>query len=399
MARKLGLRLWALDRDAILDRAKKKTGLGDLGNDNYIETLDRLIDNARKVELTPLGECCLHFVARRTAINRLCIEDYIKRHPEVEAIPIESPIFIVGFPRTGTTLLQNVLSLGPGYRALYLWELATPYPVHEDAETDRRLRMSKVALPLRLIKMGVPEMTGAHDIRVDTKEECWLLLANTLVLMLTDIATGLHEWNDWLMAMDRSWAYAEYKRMLQLLAHRKPPAKFVLKCPTHLWNLEPILKTFPDACTVWTHRNPINSIASFSSLMALGRRLFLGRVDTARVGEMVEERFHAGVKSAMEVRERVGDERFYDANFETLVNDIPAAVRDIKEHFGLTHDADAGKMVRNFIEQPRKDKPGKHVYHPEQFGLDPQEIVDRFGDYIERFDINAKGFDRKVRRL
>ncbi|MEW6069247.1 MAG: sulfotransferase [Candidatus Thermoplasmatota archaeon] len=383
----LGLRIWELNRDAILSRAKRKTGLDNFGNDNYIKLMDRLIDNVKRAGLTPLGTWFIHFVAQKTAVNRLYIEDYIEKHPEVEDIPIKSPIFIVGFPRTGTTLLQNVLSLGPGYRALYLWELATPYPVHEDREKDRRMRMNNVEIPLRLIKMGVPALAIVHDARVDTKEECWILLANTLGVVTTDLITGLHEWNDWLMAMDRKWVYEEYKRMLQIQAHLTPTERFVLKCPTHLWNLEPILKTFPDAYIVWAHRNPIESIASFSNLAYIGRRIFLGYADTRRVGEMVEERFHSGVKDAMKFRERIGNSCFYDVNFEILVKDIPGAVKNIKKHFDLEHSKEADKAVREFLAQPRKDTPGKHVYSPEQFGLNPIEIVERFEDYIERFDI------------
>ena len=389
MGRKAGLKKGELNRDEILDSARKKTGLHDLGNERYVEVLDRLIDNAEKIDITPLGRYAIYFLAQRTAMNRLHIENYIKKHPEVEDISLKSPVIIVGFPRTGTTLLQNVLSTGTEYRALYLWELATPYPLHEDPKKDREMRIRRVDLPLRLIKIGVPEMTAAHDIGTHTKEECWILLANTLALTNTDIATGLHEWNDWLMAMDRSWVFEEYKRMLQLQAHITPTGIFVLKCPSHLWNLEPILKVFPDACIVWAHRNPVNSIASFASLMGLGRRVFFGRIDTAWVGEMMEGRFHSGAKEVMRLRDRMGDERFYDINFETLIKDIPKAVGSIRDHFGLPHGEKADTAVRAFLERPRKDKPGKHSYSAEQFGLDEKEVVERFKEYIERFEIKV----------
>jgi len=241
-----------------------------------------------------------------------------------------------------------------------------------------------------LIRLGAPEMSLAHDVKADSKEECWILLANTLALGNTDIATGLHQWNKWLMAMDRSWVYEDYKRMLQIQAHVTPTKRFVLKCPSHLWNLEFILKIFPDACVVWSHRNPVNSIASFCSLMGLGRRIFFGHIDAELVGEMMEARFLSGVQEIMEFRQRVGDERFYDINFETLIEDIPRAVMDIKKHFDLPHGKQADREVREYLQRPRGDKPGKHIYGPEQFGLDRDEIIDRFGDYIERFGIYVK---------
>ena len=65
------------------------------------------------------------------------------------------------------------------------------------------------------------------------------------------------------------------------------------------------------------------------------------------MGELIEERFNSTVKDAMRFRDRVGDERFYDMNYETLVKDIPVGVRQIKEHFGLPHG-------------PENDQGGEH---------------------------------------
>jgi hypothetical protein len=388
LERSIGLRIWELDRNAIFDKVKRKTGLNNLGNDKYIEVLDRLIDNSRKVEITPIGECFISYIVQKTAMNRLYIEDYIGKHPEVEDIPIESPIFIVGFPRTGTTLLQNVLSVGGDYRALYLWELVTPYPLHENKEIDRRMRMNRVDLPLRLFKIAVPELAIVHDVKIDSKEECWLLKANTLVIMDSDIGTGLHEWNNWLNTQDRSWVYSEYKRMLQIQSYLIPTKRFVLKCPTHLRDLKLILKIFPDACIVWTHRNPINSIASTSSLMCFVKRFFSGRIgDQKQVGELVMARFHSIVKEAMKFRNYISDSQFFDINFETLIKNIPKAVEDIREHFRLPHRQEHDMAVGEFLDKSQKGKIGKHRYSLKQFSLDPQEIVNRFGDYIERFEI------------
>jgi hypothetical protein len=188
--------------------------------------------------------------------------------------------------------------------------------------------------------------------------------------------------------MNRRWVYEEYKRLLQIQASITPTSIFVLKCPTHLWNLKPILEVFPDACIVWTHRNPRNSIASTSSLMALAQRFFFDKVDDQkRIGELVEERFYSITDEAIKFREYVGDDQFYDINFETLIKDIPGAVRNIRKHFRLTHTKEHDKAVQEYLDKPRKDKPGKHKYSPEQFGLDPKEIVERFNNYIDRFDI------------
>ena len=383
------LDLWKLDKDDVIDKVTKKTGLSDFGNPKYLLTLEKFLQNAQKIELTPLAQYFINFIAQKTATNRLYIEGYIKQHPEIEDITIKAPLFITGFPRTGTTLLQNTLSAGEGYRALYLWELATPYPLHNNPEKDKRMRINKVQLPFRLVRLRLPEIANVHDVRVDTKEECWILIANTLVILHLDIAIGLKEWNDWLMTIDRTWAYEEYKRMLQIQAYIRPTEQFVLKCPSHLWNLQPLLKVFPDAHIVWTHRNPTNSIASISSIISLARKFFLDEIDEKKVGEIVKTRNRSIITDVMKFRDKVGDDSFYDINFDTLVRDIPGSIQNIRKHFDLPHTKKHQEEVQEVLDQPRKDKPGKHKYSIQQFGLDPKEIVEQFSDYIERFNITV----------
>ncbi len=386
--RRLGLGVMKLDRDKVMRKAQRKTGLKDWGGDDFVPVLDALVENVRERGPEPVGEHVIRFVVLRGLMNRLRIQDHINRHPEVLDIPIERPVFVVGFPRTGTTLLQNVLSMGHDYRALRLWELATPYPLAEDREKDRKKRMRKVSVPLKFIQTAAPGLNEIHDVRAGTKEEDWILMVNTLVVVNADIFTGMHEWNRWLMARDRTWAYREYKRMLQVLAAPGFNDIFVVKCPNHLWNLEPILKTFPDACIVWTHRNPVNSIASYCSLGAMGRRIFYKGVDPAAVGEMVEERFHTGIQDALKVREEYGKDRFTDVNFSDLVKDIPGTVAKIRRHFGLPHDKKSEAEIKRWLNRPRDDKPGRHKYGPEQWCVDPEEVKARFSPYLKRFGLD-----------
>lgn len=383
------LGLWELNKEDIIEKVTEKTGLTDLGNKNYLETLDKFLKNAENIELTPLAQYFLNFIGRKTATNRLHIEEYIKQHPEVTDVEIKKPIFIAGFPRTGTTLLQNTLSAGAGYRALHLWELATPYPLHQNPSIDKRKRISKVQLPLTLFRLRLPDFTTVHDVRVDSKEECWMLLANTLTVLHLDLGTGLTKWNTWLQKTDRTWAYEEYKRMLQIQAHIRPTQQFVLKCPTHLWNLPYLLKIFPDAHIVWTHRNPINSISSISSIAALARKFFFDEFDEKQIGTMVQTRNKEIITEVMKFRDKAGDTPFYDMNFESLVKDIPGSISVIRNHFDLPNTKKHQQAVQDFLNQPRDDKPGKHKYSPQQFGLQPSDIIEDFKVYIDRFNIKV----------
>lgn len=385
----LGLPFGKLDVDSVLRTAQRKTGLQDWGDEAFISLMRRLFRYADAGRVTRLGEIALRQTAFASVSNRLRIEDYIQRHPDVEDIPIERPIFIVGFPRTGTTLLQNLLSLEEGNRSLKFWELYNPVPVHDDPEVDRKKRIRKAKEVLAVAKTVAPEMPVVHDIKADTAEEDWFLMCNTFAVMNNDLANGLVRWGDYLMRHDMTGPYREFRRMLQVLAHWHPTGRFVLKCPEHLWFLDALLEVFPDACIVWPHRDPVSCIASYSSMISLTRRAWFGRIHSEYIGEHITDRFLSGVSQAMEVRERVGEEHFFDTQFDQLTRDPVQAVREIKAHFGMDHSDADDRAMRHYLAQPREDKPGQHVYSAAQWGLDVKEIYRRFEPYTDRFGIRV----------
>ncbi len=390
VAKRFGLRFGKLDAEGILRVARRKTGLDDWGDEGFRVFMDRLLMEADAARCTQLGEIALRQTSYAAVCNRLRIQDYIHKHPELLQIPIERPVFIVGFPRTGTTLLQNLLSIGEGRRALSFWELVGPVPVHPDPRRDREIRIRKARQLLALARFVAPEIPMVHDAREDTKEEDWYLFENTFAVMNFDLASGLVRFGDWLLQQDMVPPYREFKRYLQVLAHWRPTGQFVLKCPEHLWFLDALLEVFPDACIVWPHRDPVRCIASYSSMISLTRRAWYGRIYADHIGGHITDRFFQGVTWGQEVKERVGEKNFYDVRFEDLIRDPVAMAQSIQQHFGLPHgDADARRM-RAWMDQPREDEPGKHVYSPEQWGLDEDEIRERFADYIERFSLGTR---------
>ncbi len=384
-----GVPFGKLDVDSVLRTARRKTGLENWGDDAFVDLTRRLFRYADAARVTRLGEIALRQTSFAAVCNRLRIEEYIRCHPEVEDIPIERPVFIIGFPRTGTTLLQNLLSLESGSRALQFWELYSPVPIHDDPEVDRRKRLRKARDVLMVAKTVAPEMPIVHDIKTTTPEEDWVLMANTGAVMNNDLANGVLRWGDYLMRYDMTGPYREFRRMLQVLAHWKPTRRFVLKCPEHLWFLDDLLEVFPDACIVWPHRDPVSCIASYSSMISLTRRAWYGRIHAEYIGEHVTDRFETGVTRGMAVRDRVGEERFFDVNFDQLSRDPGKAVRDIRAHFGIPHGEDDDRQIREWLAQPREDKPGKHVYSAAQWGLEVPEIYERFEPYTRRFDVRV----------
>ena len=380
-----------LDRGSLHREASRRKKLHDFGDPRYLDFLDKTLQVISVPEMTPLARLITRQSLVKALSNRLMIQEHLRRHPEIRHIPIQRPIFIVGFPRTGTTLLQNLLSLDGGSRALKFWELHTPMPLLEDPEKDRKRRQDMAKRVLKAAVLVAPEQLEMHDVQYDTPEECWQMMATTFAVMNFDLQTGIYGFGDWLFQQDMTWPYREYRSYLQILAAQEPTRHFILKCPEHMWFLDALLQVFPDAGIVWTHRDPLDSVASYCSMISLMRRILYGRINPLEVGTHISNRFLRGVQRGMQTRDRLGDHNFMDIQFHELVKDPAGVVRRIKEWHGLPHNNASEQAVKDWLGQRRKDGKGKHKYSAAFYGLEAADIHQRFAPYIQRFGISVRG--------
>ena len=394
----LRLPLTDLRPEAILDTVARRTGSRAWGEERFIEPMARVLGEVARPPFRPVARLHARAVALRVVTHRVAIEAHLAANPLIAETPVPRPIFVVGLPRSGTTLLQNLLSQQPGARALPFWELTNPVPLHADPSKDVQLRRARAASDLRVATLVAPEMALVHDVSPDTPEECWALLANTFAVLNFDLAHGAHAFGDWLLTQDLTWAYAEYRRLLQIALHRKPAHTLVLKCPEHLWFLDSLLSVFPDACVVWTHRDPMRSVASYSSMVTLSRRADFGRIDPLAVGTHIRRRFEQGIDRALAVRDRSDPARFFDVDFDALTADPAATVRSIREHFDLPVTGAGIARVKARLERPRADAPGRHIYSAARYGLDLTAPSPGFADYVSRHAVPIQR-DEPARRV
>src|SRR5437763_14699228 len=97
--------------------AKQRCGLDDFGPGNFFEPLARLLESCeRDAHLTLAGRLALRSDTVRLLCNRLLMERDRRLHPAIQQQQISAPVFIVGLPRTGTTVLHTLLAADPAHR-------------------------------------------------------------------------------------------------------------------------------------------------------------------------------------------------------------------------------------------------------------------------------------------
>ncbi len=387
MLQPFGITPKRVSADVITRKAKRRTGLSDLGDNMHRVGMEQLISAISNAPVTDFGKFSSTGFGVDALSNRLMMLDYMKKHPEVADVKIERPVFIIGFPRTGTTLLQNLLHLSEDRRALEFWELTNPIPVSDDPEKDVSRRQRRTKMRLAVANFVVPEMKFIHEVRHNSLEECWSLFIPQFTVPNWEMTSRWPDYGKFILEHDMTPSYREYKKFLQVMVHRVPDKKLILKCPDHMWHLDALLEVFPDACIVWTHRDPSRSIPSYCSLASLNWRLLYGEFEPTELGPYIEERFKQGIERGLAVRERVGEERFLDVNFRTLLHEPIAAVNRITSHFNITPVNE--QKMEAYLSRDRPDNRGKHNYSADHYGLDADAIKVRFKDYIERFNIST----------
>ena len=371
--------------------ASKRTGLSDFGDPSFEPPYAKLLEALPNYPLSSLGTLLTEQTMVKAMSNRLRIQAYLAAHPELAEKKVERPVFVLGFPRTGTTLLQNLLGLDEAQRCLRFWEIQTPIPLDADPRRDRDKRYAIAKRTLQLAYLVAPEQRQIHEIQPDTPEECWPLFSNSFAVLNYDLMSMFVDYGRWLLDYDMTGPYAFYRDTLKILAQGRENERYLLKCPEHLWFIDALLEVFPDARIVWTHRDPVASVASYCSLISLGQRMLYGRIDPGKLGAHIQDRFHTGVTRAMAARDRSGKEdQFYDVDFKDLVRDPAAVVRQVKDWAGMPHDKASEARVQRWLTTERGDKKGAHKYSAEVYGLDARAIHRQYADYIERFKIPVK---------
>jgi hypothetical protein len=391
--RGLGLPLLDLDEETLLGRAARRTKLDDFGDDGFRTPLRVLLDGLeREAALTTLGRLIARTDLVRLLENRLYMVDARTRHPEIAEGPVRAPIVIVGLPRTGTTILHQLMAQDPANRVPMTWEVHHVHPAPERATYETDPRIAAVEKHLGGVDKLIPNFKQMHPMGARLPQECVALTAHDFASMLFTTTHRLPTYQRWLDRDDLRWVYASHRRQLQYLQWRCPAERWVVKSPGHLWSLEALLGEYPDARVIQTHRDPLRVVASLASLIALLRSMASDAIDRVAIGREWTERLAMGLEHAMRVRDArpAGAPPVFDMHFKDFIRDEIAMVRRIYEHFGLDLSPDAEARMRRFLAANPKDKHGAHRDALADAGLDAAEERARYRAYQERYQIASE---------
>jgi len=376
--------------DDLIDTAQKATGLQRFDSESFREGLEVLLADANKVAYPEAGLARFRGGLIAALSTRLKVNAYLEQRPELLARPIERPLFVFGVPRTGTTLLSNLLAADPARRSPLTWEIDDPVPppardlLYTDPRALARLEMERKMLAAR------PDAGKYYRNSAVYPNECMFFISHEFKALMWESRGKLKGYRDWLFAADLTSTYQYHKRFLQLL-QADAPGVWNLKQPSHgLW-LETLLKIYPDARLVWCHRDPLTATGSFCSLMKLGHQAVGLAPDIEWISENYPWQAVQHADRIMNARARLGHERIIDVHYADLIRDPLPAMRKLYQSLGDEFTPAAESGMRDWLADNPQDKFGKHEYKLAQFGLTADKVRGMFERYLSEYDVELEG--------
>jgi hypothetical protein len=383
----------ALSFEELLTLAERESGAYGLADEGLRGRVAAMIDwiNARG-PFSAEQVTAMRRQLQRVLVNRLRLAADRKNYPAIAEAKIAGPIFIIGFARSGTTLLHSLLAEDPEVLAPQSWHIYSPSPPPGAGSVCQ----GRIAFAQRAVEDWIdfcPTQSmmhpyidkGAHQL-IEDEELFTLDFRNMYPYHYYRVPTA--DVNV-VLGGDQKDAFRFHREMLQHLQWNTGKTRWVCKGPSAQHHLDALFEVYPDALCVWPHR-PLGDI--YASNVAL-RAVIYDTISGRPNDWSSQAKGHAqGMKAAFDrlmASSLIDDPRIMHLPFRDVSADPVATVKKIYDRAGLTVTAEFEARVRVWLADPENqvERYGRYPYSYEAFGLEKAWIEDLFADYSKRFGL------------
>lgn len=381
--------------DAVLAAAAQQTGLDDFGPTDFHERLALwLAEVDDDPNRTGLGRLIHWNDCVRYAGTRLRIRDLLKRHPEIHDQKIQKPIIVIGLPRSGTTHLVNLVASDQRLRSMPLWEGQEPVPDPREKPGPDGVdpRWHRCQAIWERMRAASPLLASMHPMEPDhIHEELEFLLPDFTSYNL-DWVVRAPRWRDYYLAHDQTPHYqGALLTGLKILQWFKPRERWVLKCPQHLEQIGPLMKTFPDATIVRTHRDPVSVLQSAITMQTYAARTSYKSTDPEWYLAYWHDRIRRLLEASVRDQALLPKDRVVDVYFDRFMKDDLGTVERIYDVAGFPMTSEARAQMQAYIDAHPRGKEGQVVYDlREDFGAEPAALREAYRFYFDVFDVKLE---------
>jgi hypothetical protein len=379
--------------DRLHEVVARRVSSSDFGGDDYrwgLRILLQSIDNDARFNAVGRQQAWRRLIEMLS--GRVRAIQSMAAHPGFERTAIRRPIVITGVPRTGTTALHKLLAVDPQFQGLESWLLnaAMPRPPRDSWEGFPQFREAAEQIARR--DRLSPGAKAAHARAAEEVDECLTVLAHSFVSNMWASGWPAPTYDAWWQSQSERPAYHHLRRVIQLIGSGEPDKRWLLKNPGHISNLHLLFEIFPDALVIQTHRDPARAIPSLTALLCQlyaplrdGDGALTGRITAHRE----TEKWAKAVEDCEQVR-RAHPGQVLDLIQSDLHRDPVGTVKRIYDFCGLELSDEVEDAMRQRGKNDPERRHGQHRYDIADFGLTEDEVRERFGTYVDRYDLRPK---------
>ncbi len=368
--------------DDVVNAARAKSSAPDPNSSSWREGLEILVrDHLKEDALTERGWGIIKNRYVDALATRMQVDDHLRQQPAVAQAPVKRPVFILGMPRTGTTMVSYLMNTDTANRSMLRWEAYNVVPPAAPGElkTDPRC-LAEVARDEAMLKAN-PTVGATHWETGNGPTECVHLVAQDFRSLMFAVLSVTPTYHDWILFCDMATAFEHRKRVLQILQTNNS-GRWVLKMPSDSLFIRQLFRTFPDARVIWTHRDPYAAFASSMSMRGRSRPMFNKDAGLDYMRERFPLQLALHLARPLDLsRERPDD--IFNVYYDDLVADPLAQMRKIYRWLGdeWTDSTEVG--MQGWLRENPQGRYGPHQYSLEQWGFSKRELVPYFSDYLK----------------
>ncbi|OQS04569.1 hypothetical protein THRCLA_03201 [Thraustotheca clavata] len=327
--------------------------------------------------------------------TRQAFMNYYIQHPELKEIKVHSPIVITGLPRTGSTLLHNLLACDPTARAPYHYEFdAGAYcdtePPTKPLDTEHiwfQRAIHSWDSRFRLTPEHFEQIAACQFMTPETIAEDTILMEHMLPPQKYCAVVSNKARRMLLSMANKRNVYRYMQCYLQLLQSGQPDnttTHWVLKSPIHSTNLSLLRETFPTARIIILHRdmNQVVPSAAAHLLCEVHPSLKGKALDKKHVGriamEMCLEKTNALLSSANKMQYPDTINLYY----EEWIKDPICAIKEIYKAWQMQVSPEFESKMHEYLEKNPKGKYGEVKYSHDEFGYSKAVLDCTYGKYL-----------------
>ena len=376
-------------KEYLIKKAEEATGLSDFGDEWFFPNIDEFIESLNsQAKLSSEGYYGAEQMITGALVNRLRHKNLIKMKPEILDETVDIKAVLTGLPRTGSTMLHRMLASAPELTSVKWYEAQNYTPLENEDYNDPSPRKDIAKDILNFMLKKIPELMSIHPMDIEQADEEVIILGQLFSSSMLESTYFVPNYANWLTKQNPGKSYSDLIEILQSLQWQDSSRKnksWILKTPGHLMSLGTVVKYFPMAKIIMTHRDPVSTVPSYCSMESALYKMNTDAISDFEIGNYWLDRLSEWLNNFIEVRNSIPDDRFIDINYLDLVEAPEKIGAQVLKSINVNDDILTKEMMEKWINANKRENRQKHNYKLSDYGLTNESISNKFKDYIKKY--------------